>query len=86
LLTRHRLIANVTYMTANQFRATFYGPANKGNREQQMKNLGITRPMGLPLKQAGWTGFVNALGDHYGLDVRNFSCEAVFIEALAAKL
>jgi hypothetical protein len=34
----------------------------------------------------GWTGFVNALGDNYGLDVRNFTCETVFMDALAAKV
>lgn len=73
-------------MTSNEFRATFYGPANKLNRERLCVRLGIKGFAGLPLKRIGWAGFVNALGDHHGLDVRNFTCEAVFIEALAARL
>lgn len=73
-------------MTSNDFRFAYWGPANKLNREKTLRHFGITRPMGLPVKQCGWTGFVNALGDHFKLDVRNFTCEAVFIEALAEKL
>jgi hypothetical protein len=70
-------------MTANEFRATFFGPQNQTNRTKALLNLGISGFAGVPAKRCGWTAFVNAMGDYYGLDVRNFSCEAKFIEALA---
>jgi len=70
-------------MTGNEFRGSFWGPANRSNRERLCKRLGIVSFAGLPLRRLGWTGFVNALGDHYGLDVRTFTCEARFIDALA---
>jgi hypothetical protein len=73
-------------MTRNEFMATFYGPANKSNRERVCRQLGISSFAGVPLKRLGWAGFVNAVGDYYQLDVRNFTCEAAFIEALAAKV
>lgn len=50
-------------MTSNEFRATFYGPANKLNRERLCVRLGIKGFAGLPLKRIGWAGFVNALGE-----------------------
>lgn len=73
-------------MTANDFHNTFYGPANKLNRERLCGRLGIKGFAGLPLKRIGWAGFVNAVGDHYSLDVRNFTCEVSFIDALAGRL
>ena len=73
-------------MTNPQFYNTFYGPANKSNRKKLCVHLGISGFAGLSLNRMGWTGFVNALGDYYGLDVRNFSCQAAFIDELASKM
>jgi hypothetical protein len=73
-------------MTRNEFMGTFYGPGNRGNRERTLADAGIVSFAGIPAKRLGWAGFVNALGDRYKLDVREFTCEAVFIEALAAAL
>jgi hypothetical protein len=67
-------------MTSSWFRLTFYGPRNKENREKCLKMHGVTA------SQVGWTGFVNALGDYFHLDVQDFSCEAKFIEVLASKV
>jgi len=73
-------------MTECEFHTTFYGPRNTPNREKLCKHLGITGFAGLSLKRMGWTGFVNALGDYHGLDVRNFSCQATFMDAIAEKI
>ena len=73
-------------MTSVEFMNLFFGPRNKPNREQTMKHYGISSFSGIPAKRLGWTGFVNALGDKFNLDVRNFSCEARFIDALASQL
>jgi hypothetical protein len=73
-------------MTSSWFRLTFYGPRNKENREKCLKMHGIKGFAGLHVSRVGWTGFVNALGDYFHLDVRDFSCEAKFIEVLASKV
>jgi hypothetical protein len=73
-------------MTNTEFHNTFYGPSNQLNRERLCRHLEITGFAGLNLKRMGWTGFINALGDHYKLDVRNFTCQAKFIDALADML
>lgn len=73
-------------MTNVEFYNMFYGPSNRKNREDLCRHFGITGFAGLPLKRMGWTGFVNAVADHFKLDVRNFTCEARFIDALAESL
>jgi hypothetical protein len=73
-------------VTRNEFMATFYGPRNQRNRELMLAGEGILMFAGIPFTRLGWSGFVNALGDNYGLDVRNFTCEAVFMDALAARI
>jgi hypothetical protein len=73
-------------MTSSDFSLVFYGPRNEANREKCLKMHEITSFAGVPAKQLGWTGFVNALGDRFRLDVRDFSCEAKFIEVLASKV
>lgn len=73
-------------MTSQEFLNTFYGPVNRHNREKLLAREGIGGFAGLPIKRLGWTGFINALGDRHGLDVRNFGCEAAFVDALAERV
>jgi len=73
-------------MTHMEFHNAFYGPRNKASRVAVCKRYDITSFAGLPLSCMGWTGFVNALGDKFGLDVREFSCHATFMDALAAQM
>lgn len=73
-------------MTSAKFYSYFYGPRNQRNRELLLAREGITSFAGIPIKRIGWTGFVNALGDNYGLNVRDFTCEARFIDALVERV
>ncbi len=73
-------------MTETEFHNAFYGPANKRNRAALCKRYDIAGFAGLPLSRIGWSGFVNALGDRFGLDVREFGCHAAFMDALAARV
>lgn len=73
-------------MTETEFRNTFYGPRNKANRAAMCGRYDITGFAGLSLSRMGWTGFVDALGDRFGLDARKFSCHAAFMDALAARV
>lgn len=73
-------------MTANEFRNHFWGPANEPNRRALLRSYEIQSFAGLTVRRLGWTGFINALGDKFSLDVRNFTCEAVFLEELASRV
>ena len=73
-------------MTRDQFYATFWGPHNYRNRGRLCNRLGIVRFDGYTVRHSGWSCFMAALGYHYNLLIRDFSCLATFEDALAAKI